>query len=242
MWKILEHNVDIDEKCQIDKYFEGLTVDYSRLQCSLPMAKFIANFISNHVEKGIYLELIPYGLSSVRHDLKVVGKELVLVTFNFLVGQYDIKNISDGGKIILQIPHRETYFKYISDIMKNIAFFNYLIFEETTYYDVNQFKYFDLPKILNIKPQDNHAFDYGILRMYNGHIWYKFNRYSLSIAIQINKYSTSFYLGKQHFKKFNDLIFNINKYLYQSVVESVLDIDSSEFTFQHRELLKMATI
>lgn len=234
--------MDIDDKCQIDKYFEGLNVDYSRLQCSLPMAKFIATFISNHVEKGIYLELIPYGLTSVRHHLKLVEKELILVTFNCLVGQYDINNISDDGKVILQIPHRDTYFKYISEIMKNIAFFNYLIFEKTAYYDVNQFKYSDLPKILNIRPQDNYAFDYGILRVYNGHIWYKFNRYSLSIAIQINKYSTSFYLNEQHFKKFNDLIFNINKYLYKSVVESVIGVSASDFTFQHRELLKMATI
>jgi len=234
--------VDIDEKLQIDRYFEGLNVDYSLLQCSLPMAKFIANFISNHVEKDIPLQLIPHGLTSVRHDLKLVRKDLVLLKFGRIVGQYAIETICDDSKVVIKIPHRDTFLNYISEIIKNIAFFNYLIFEETTYYNVNQFTYSDLSKILNIYAKDNADLDYGTLRVYDDSIWYKLNRYSLSISIKINKYSTSFYLGDKNFKTFNDLIYNINQYLYKSVVESVIDIPSSEFTFRHRELLKMATI
>lgn len=246
--------MNTNDKIKIDGYFQGLDVDYSKIEGSLEMAEFMASFISKYVKKGVPLKLVAYGITSVYHDLFIVGKEYKVVTFRPSVGQYDLKNIYDGDEVIVNVPHQDKYFYYINELIKNITFCNYLISDDGSYVNSRQLKNTDLCKRLNVFATDDYDFKYGVSSIEDTGMVYRFPKYSIFISIKINQFGTTFcFSGRydvpssvpvvgQYFKTFHELVCHMNKYVYDNVVEKEINIPAHEFLIEHREVMKMIAI
>lgn len=239
---------------KIDDVFKGVDVDYSKFEGSVEQAQYIANFITKYVKRGVPLKLVAYGLSSSFNDLKILNEDSTLVTFRPNTGQYDLKNIYSSDELIVKVEHHDVYFYYIEELIKNLTFSNYIVKDDQSYIHSTHLKRSDIGKRLNVFSNNDYNFDYGVASIEDDGIVYRFSKYSIFVNIKINEYGTTFCFSGRHgvpnnvhvqavyFKSFHELVCHMNKYVYDNIVENVINVAANEFRIEHREIMKMIDI
>lgn len=237
----------------IDEIFQGLNLDYSEFNESSAMAIFIASFVAINIKKGTPLKLIRHSWNS-HHSLSVVGSEELLVTFRSSVGQYDLKHTYHGDELIVKTCEQDLAFYYLRELIRNVTFCNYLIKDDLSYMNAINLTDKDISEKLGVYGNDDSGFSFGVPSIEETGVVYRFSPYSIFVNIKfmLDAHQFCFSGGMnvphnfqpkpQYFKTFNELVCYMNKYIYDNVVKSVIDVPASEFTLQHKELMQMVAI
>jgi hypothetical protein len=237
----------------IDEIFQGLDLDYSEFKETAEMAIFIASFIAVNVKKGISLKLTYHSWSG-HHSLIVLGKKDILVTFRSSVGQYDLKNIYDGDQVIINTCDQEMYFYYIHELIKNVTFFNYLSKEDMSYMNAIRLTDKKICAMFGRYGLDVPNLSFGHPSIENTGVVYRFSPYCIFVSIKSmldeRQFCFSGGLNAPHgfqtevlyFNTFHELVCHMNKYIYENVVEPIINVPSHEFTLRHRDVMNMIAI
>lgn len=231
----------------IDEIFQGLDLDYSEFKETAEMAIFIASFVAVNVKKGIPLKLSYHSWSGY-HSLIVLGKQDILVTFRSSVGQYDIKNVYDEDRLIINTCDQEMYFYYIRELIKNVTFFNYLSKEDMSYINAIRLTDKKICAMFGHYGLDVHNLSFGHPSIENTGVVYRFSPYGIFVSIKsmIDERQFCFSGGLNtevhYFKTFHDLVCHMNKYIYENVIEPIINVPAHEFTLRHRDVMNMIAI
>lgn len=237
----------------IDEIFQGLNLDYSEFNESSEMAIFIASFIAINVKKTTPLKLVHHSWNS-HHSLSVVGSEELFVTFRSSVGQYDLTNVYCGDELIVETFEQNLAFYYFRELIKNVTFCNYLIKDDQSYMNAIIFTDKDISEKLGVYSHDDTNLNFGIPSIEETGIVYRFLPYSIFVTVKftINEYQFCFSGGLNtphgfkteaiYFKTFHELVCYINKYIYDNVVKTIINVPANEFTIRHKTLIQMVEI
>jgi hypothetical protein len=231
----------------IDEIFQGLDLDYSEFKETAEMAIFIASFVAVNVKKGIPLKL-SYHSRSGYHSLIVLGKQDILVTFRSSVGQYDIKNVYDEDRLIINTCDQEMYFYYIRELIKNVTFFNYLSKEDMSYMNAIRLTDKKICAMFGHYGLDVPNLLFGHPSIENTGVVYRFSPYGIFVSIKsmIDERQFCFSGGLNtevhYFKTFHDLVCHMNNYIYENVIEPIINVPAHEFTLRHRDVMNMIAI
>lgn len=237
----------------IDEIFQGLDLDYSEFKETAEMAIFIASFVAVNVKKGIPLKLTYHSWSG-HHSLTILGKQDILVTFRSSVGQYDLKNVYDDDQLIINTCDQKMYFYYIRELIKNVTFFNYLSKEDISYLNAISLTDKNVCPMLGKYGADVTDFLFGNPSIENTGVVYRFSPYCIFVSIKsmlderqfcfsgglntLNGFQTE----SLYFKTFHELICHMNKYMYENVIEPIINVPAHEFTLRHRDVINMIAI
>lgn len=237
----------------IDEIFQGLNLDYSEFNERSEMAIFIASFIAINIKKGTPLKLIRHSWNG-HHSLSVLGSEELLVTFRSNVGQYDLTNVYHGNELIVKTCDQYLAFYYLRELIKNVTFCNYLIKDDHSYINSMKLTDKDISERLGVYNDYDSNLSFGVPSIEETGVVYRFSPYSIFVSVKfmLDEHQFCFSGGMniphnfqpkpQYFKTFNELVCYMNKYIYDNVVKSIIDVPSTEFTLQHKELMKMVAI
>lgn len=237
----------------IDEIFQGLNLDYSEFNESSEMAIFIASFITMNVKKGTPLKLVRHNWNS-HHSLIVVDSEAILVTFRSSVGQYDLTNVYHDNELIVKTCDQDLAFYYLRELIKNVTFCNYLIKDDHSYMNAMKLTDKDISERLGVYNDYDSNLVLGVPSIEETGVVYRFSPYSIFVSIKFMldehqfcfsgsmNVTHNFQPNPQYFKTFDELVCYMNKYIYDNVVKLVIDVPATEFTLQHKEIMKMVAI
>ncbi len=230
---------------RLHKYFHNTGVDYSEFNDQTMDGAHISRFIRKNIRQGLNLKLVTDKSSGV-HFLNYKDRSLLFFLDDMANVQYD--DIFIGKERVVDISHYTTKMYYIKNIMKTLLFCDYLIFGSIHYSlyapiiddDKSFFGLFvkESSLISDLEISVNLRSDLIVIN-------YPSKDFTATIKLQNNE---NYLFELQAFDisiksaSFKNFIKDVSVLFYHLHVERYIKLPVSEFTIEHRQILKMFKI